>query len=135
MGQENVRFIYISEIINLPVVNVQDERQIGRVVDLAAATGQVYPKTTGLMTRIPGFRAPVYIPWSSVRKTSLSQAFYVEFKSAAQPAHGLESEILLKKTFLDKQIISTSGYKVLRVNDLQHLADVCTVDIGNEMET
>ena len=35
----------------------------------------------------------------------------------------IENEILLKKTFLDKQIISTSGYKLVRVNDLQFLID------------
>lgn len=123
MRQEIARFIYFSEIINLPVVSARDERLIGRVVDLAAATGQVYPRTTGLMTRISGFRDPVYIPWSSVQKASLPQALYVEYDPDAHPAHGAEDEILLKKTFFDRQIISTSGYKVLRVNDLHMLID------------
>jgi len=40
-----------------------------------------------------------------------------------QQAKAAENEILICKTFLDKQIISTEGYKIVRVNDLQLLIE------------
>ena len=125
MGYETINFIYLSEILDLPVVDARLNRKIGRVVDVAAATGQVYPKTTGLITRVRGKKDPVYIPWVDVRKTTFKHQIDVDFhqESATVNSRALENEILLKKSFLDRQLISTSGYKLVRVNDLQMLVD------------
>lgn len=48
-----------------------------------------------------------------------------------QQVKAAENEILLCKTFLDKQIISTSGYKIVRVNDLQLLIEDKTKESTN----
>ncbi len=125
MGYESINFLYLSELLNLPVVNEADGRQLGRIEDMAAATGQVYPKVTGLLIRARGPSATRYVPWSSVRKADYRRSISLDLASAA--ANGFdtakENEILLRKSFFDKQIISTSGYKVVRVNDLQLLVD------------
>lgn len=128
-----LNFIYLSELINLPVVRASDGARIGRLVDMAAASGPVYPKITGILARTPGQREPLYIPWAAVRRSAYPTRISVEGNgsSLGADARPAENEILLKKTFLDKQIISTSGYKLVRVNDLQLLIDNSSKECPN----
>ena len=125
MALEVVKFSYLSEFVNLPVLRISDNKRIGKLVDLAATTMQVYPRVTGLMVRTHRGKPAIYIPWSNVKRMVFKEHIAVEF-----PAHGseqqvkaAENEILICKTFLDKQIISTEGYKIVRVNDLQLLIE------------
>ncbi len=121
---EVVHFVYLSELLGLPIVNASGARRVGRVVDLAVSTGQVYPKVTGILAQTRGQRAPVYVPWNLVRKTTFRKAIGIDYApEALAGSRGTENEILLKKSFLDRQLISTSGYKLIRVNDLHLLID------------
>lgn len=124
-GYDTKMFIYISEILGLPVIDAGTDRKIGRILDFAASTPQVYPKFSALITTIRGSKDPVYIPWSTVRQIVPRKKIVIETmpEILSGRIQGGENEILLKKTFLDKQVISTSGYKVVRVNDLQLLID------------
>lgn len=124
LKNEVVNFIYLSELLGLPVVNASGSKRIGRIVDLAASTGQVYPKVTGLITKARGHKEHLYVPWNLVRKTTFSKYVAIDYyPTMFNGAMGGENEILLKKSFLDRQLISTSGYKVVRVNDLHLLID------------
>jgi CBS domain-containing protein/sporulation protein YlmC with PRC-barrel domain len=125
MGYEVNNFIYLSEIINLPVLNAADNKRIGRLTDLAATTIQVYPRITGLITKIKGKKEPVYVSWNNVKKTQYKKYISIDYSPniITSGSKATENEIILGETFLDKQIISTSGYKVVRVNDLQLLID------------
>jgi magnesium transporter len=128
---EIVKFSYLSEFIHLPVLRLSDNKHIGKVVDLAASTAQVYPRVTGLMVQMhtgpfaTARKQLVYMPWSTVKRIVFKEHLAVDdsMEAAAPPTHASENEILLCKTFLDKQIISTTGYKVVRVNDLQLLIE------------
>jgi CBS domain-containing protein len=86
---------------------------------------QVYPRVTGLMVRTHRSKPPVYIPWSNVKRMVFKEHIAVEYPANGieQQAKAAENEILICKTFLDKQIISTEGYKIVRVNDLQLLIE------------
>ena len=125
MVLEVVKFSYLSEFINLPVLRISDNKRIGKLVDLAATTLQVYPRVTGLMVRTRHGKPPIYIPWSNVKRMVFKEHIAVEYPLSGfeQQAKAAENEILLCKTFLDKQIISTEGYKIVRVNDLQLLIE------------
>ncbi len=125
MAFEVVNFSYLSEFIHLPVVRIGDNRQIGRLVDLAATTSQVYPRITGLIVQTHRTKPPVYIPWSNVKRMLLKDHIAIDEPTISQEHQrkASENEILIGKTFLDKQIISTSGYKIVRVNDLQLLIE------------
>jgi len=124
MTYESVNFIYLSEILGLPVV-LSDGSRIGRIIDLAATPTQVYPKVTGLIASTNGQRQPIYIPWNNVKRTTFRQSISLDYTPGPESSvsKAAETEILLGKTFLDRQIISTSGYKLVRVNDLQLLID------------
>jgi magnesium transporter len=131
MSGDNFNFIFISEILHLPIFNASTGKKIGRIVDLAARTSHVYPKITALIASIQDKQEPLYIPWHLVRLTVFKKHVTVEYPFEGNSKESIENEILLKKTFLDKQIISTSGYKLVRVNDLQLLIDNSSKDNPN----
>ncbi len=144
MALEVVKFSYLSEFIHLPVVRISDNKRIGKLVDLAATTSQVYPRVTGLMVRTYRHKPPMYIPWSNVKRIVFKEHIAIDdsVMDHEQQRKAAENEILICKTFLDKQIISTSGYKIVRVNDLQLLIEdkakestnlwVVHIDIGSK---
>jgi magnesium transporter len=133
MSGDNFNFIFLSEILHLPIFNATTGRKIGRIVDVAARTSHVYPKITALIASMYDKQDPLYVPWGLVRLTMFKKHVTVEYPFEHDSDHheSAESEILLKKTFLDKQIISTSGYKLVRVNDLQLLIDNSSKDNPN----
>jgi magnesium transporter len=133
MSGDNFNFIYLSEILHLPIYNASTGRKIGRIVDLAARTSHVYPKITAVIASMNENGEQVYVPWTFVRLTVFKKHVTVEypFELGSEHEESTETEILLKKTFLDKQIISTTGYKLVRVNDLQLLIDNSSKDNPN----
>ena len=127
---EIVHFIFFSEIVRLPVMTTTG-RRLGRIVDLTALTTQVYPKVTGLIVRRGS--PDVFIPWNKVKHIRPGRGITVEEiqHQAGDPARASENEILLRKSFLDRQIISISGNKVVRVNDLHLLIDDSSKENSN----
>ena len=125
MASDIVNFIFLSEILNLPVVNFHDTKKIGHVLDLAATTNQVFPKITGIVIKPGNSKKVMYIPWGKVKKMIPGGSVTVEYIQESMNGASItaDTEILLRKTFLDKQIISISGNKVVRVNDLHFLID------------
>ncbi|MCX5696049.1 MAG: CBS domain-containing protein [Candidatus Omnitrophica bacterium] len=129
-------FIFLYYIIKLPVIDANTGKRIGRVLDLAAALKEMYPKVTGLIMRDKEGKKN-YIPWKNVKMLTEEKGVFVEnTPEAFQPDFKLaENEILLKETFLDKQIVDIHGSKVVRVNDLHLLREglnlwVVHMDIG-----
>jgi len=131
MSGDNFNFIFLSEILHLPIFNASTGKKIGQIDDLAARTSHVYPKITALIASVHERKEPLYIPWGLVRLTVFKKHVTVEYPFETDNQESVENEILLKKTFLDKQIISTSGYKLVRVNDLQLLIDNTSKDNPN----
>jgi magnesium transporter len=124
MALEPVTFAFLSEILGTPIVSTQTGKRIGRVADLAASAGQVYPKVTGILIRAGRRTVPYYLPWSQVHRSDYARQILVDHNPDAPGSHrASEGEFLLRKSFLDRQLISTSGYKLVRVNDLQLLID------------
>jgi magnesium transporter len=125
MKYDSFNFIYLSEILNLPVYDSDRDKKIGHITDLASTTSQVFPRITGVLANVKHTKGPIYIPWANVRIGAFQKRITVDHSALGSNgvSKASESEILIGKTFLDKQIISTSGYKLVRVNDLQLLVD------------
>jgi CBS domain-containing protein len=117
-------FVYLSQLIDLPVIDVATSRKIGYVSDLVAGLREMYPKVGALIVRTKG-RHRYYIPWGNVGKILEDTAIFVEGAKDLVPDNIQlsENEILLKETFWDKQIVDISGSKVVRVNDLHLLRE------------
>jgi magnesium transporter len=125
MNVETLNFLFLSQILTLPVVRAEDGTVLGRVVDLTAAAGPVYPRITGLVVSPRWKRDRMFIPWTNVKPNTFQKSVTVAGLAAGyqEKARPDETSILLRKSFLDKQIISTTGRKVVRVNDLHLLLD------------
>jgi magnesium transporter len=130
MGYEPVSFLYLSEVLGTPVTSLRTNTRLGRVVDIAASTGQVYPKVTWLLVSRLGTRVPFFVPWSCVRRSEYTKKILADHNGESTGPSSAQ-DILLKKSFLDRQIISTTGYKLVRVNDLQLLIDNSPRDNSN----
>jgi magnesium transporter len=125
MNVETLNFLFLSQILRLPVVSAKDGKVLGRIVDLTAATGPVYPRITGLIVSPRFQRKQIFIPWSFVKRNTFQKSITVAGltpEDQAKPVPG-DAQIFVARSFLDKQIISTTGRKVVRVNDLHLLLD------------
>ncbi len=132
MGLETVNFAFLSELIGTPVVSARNNKRLGRVMDLAVTTSHVFPKVSGVLVKPPRNGTPAYLPWAVFRRSDYSSRFLADYEASALGSDkGVEGEILLCRSFLDKQLISTSGYKLVRVNDLQLLIDNSPKDNAN----
>ena len=85
MKYDNFNFIYLSEILNLPIYDASNNKKIGRIVDLASTTSQVYPRVTGILANIRHRKEPVYIPWSIVRVAAMQERVSVDHTAAVSP--------------------------------------------------
>lgn len=109
---------YLSQMLKTPVVDAAGE-ELGRISDLAIASGEVFPRVTSLAFKGPG-NTPMMISWrkyvdsfddDSIRLNVAAKD--VRF-SYLQP-----DEVLLSRDLMSKQIVDTQGLKVVRVNDLK----------------
>lgn len=128
-----VNFIYFSELLNNRVTDAKTGKTIGRMTDFAAVMSSVFPKVTGIMVKTRGSKTDRFVPWKSIRRLAPGRGIAVEYSPgpASDQISAGDAEILLKKTFLDKQIISISGNKVVRVNDLHLLIDNSAIENSN----
>ncbi|OGS23027.1 MAG: hypothetical protein A2252_12730 [Elusimicrobia bacterium RIFOXYA2_FULL_39_19] len=129
----NNNFIFLSELIGLPVFDQKTQKKLGKLSDISVTTKEVYPKVTGLSVKDGN---NYYFPWSKVE--SLDRNFII-IKDVAvtnqnEPAL-TDCEIFLKDVLLDKQIVNISGSNLVRVNDLHLLKEnqnlwLVHVDVG-----
>jgi magnesium transporter len=130
-------FIYLSEVLTYPLVDLKTRKKIGKVVDLSTNFRQTYPPVTGLLVQIAKKKV-VYVPWKKISEIDFQKReFLIDGLPEGEgiPSSVSENEILLKKTFFDRQIVDISGLKVVRVNDLHMLREksniwLIHIDVG-----
>jgi magnesium transporter len=125
MNVDTLNFLFLSQILRLPVIKSENGNILGTIVDLTAAAGPVYPRITGLLVAPRWKRTPIFIPWSYVKRNTFQKSVTVAGLTPQdlQKFTPDDTQMLLARSFLDKQIISTRGRKVVRVNDLHLLLD------------
>jgi magnesium transporter len=127
-------FLFFSQILGKRILDPQGHSW-GKVIDLLAALGELYPAVTGILYLPRGQKTPHRLPWAKIRQAE------GHFVFEGDPPEGQifttpgEGELLLKESLLDKQIVDTYGAKVLRVNDLHllqvnHSLRLVHVDVG-----
>ena len=123
MNQNN--FIFLSEILGLTCIDAVSGKKIGTLSDLSAHFRDSYPRVTGMIIKT-GLTTKVLIRWESIQSFSFNKKkiFLNLAESSFQPVNSIsEDEELIRDIFYDKQIISVSGSKVVRVNDIHLLND------------
>ncbi len=128
-------FLFLSEILGRRVIDSEGE-VVGKVVDMKARLGEMFPKINFLCLKAKGERNQFLVNWEDVqtinenviklKEKTIEKTSFVEIE---------EMEILLAKEILDKQVVDTLGAKVERVNDVHLLLSegelrIVHVDIG-----
>jgi len=131
-------FIYFSDVLHFSPIDAVSGKRTGTIEDMYAVFDQTYPRISGLVLRI-GKNEKRKIPWKYVRKIDEHKRAIVLDFFEGQPESAcrelLKNEELLKKAFLDKQIVNLFGSKVVRVNDLHLLREdtnlwLVHIDVG-----
>lgn len=115
-------FIFFSQILGKRILDLEGHPW-GKIVDLLASLGELYPTVTGVLYLPRGQKTLHRLPWARIRQVEDKFVFEgnpLERQIFTSPGEG---ELLLRESLLDKQIVDTHGAKVLRVNDL-HLLHV-----------
>jgi CBS domain-containing protein len=106
---------FLSQVRGRPVFDA-DGARIGTLRDLLIATESPYPPVTAVVV---GDSAGLHsVPWSAVASvTPRGAALKRRYKLASFPPP-LDDLIWLGRDVLDKQIVDTTGAKLVRVNDV-----------------
>lgn len=129
-----IAFIFISEILGRRVRD-PDGRAIGRITDLVASTGEMYPLVHGLIIRLAADRTErlATLRAEDVQRLARREPI-VSDAGAMRPIALGPSDFLIRDLLLDKQIVDVQGAKVERVNDVHLLltdrARIVHVDVG-----
>jgi magnesium transporter len=108
--------LFISEILKKPVLDPKGD-ELGKVRDFLVIRGEPLPKISSII--IERKRGLYNLFWSDLsifNKRIISANIYGE---ALQPYESSESDLLLLRDILDKQIVDVNGAKVVRVNDVK----------------
>jgi len=118
--------IFLSKLLGKRVFD-KSGRCIGRLVDVVVDGGNEFPVTVGIQVRLK--RATThYVDWSQV--TTMTTACWLkQTLEELPPCDFPESMLHLRRDVLDKQILDTERYRVVRVNDvsLVNLGEVLQV--------
>src|SRR3954463_323968 len=109
--------LYLSEVLSLPVIDSQD-RVLGRVADLTARPASKYPRLALIKMRT-GRGSHRYVSWGEVRAFEATQIILSQRAAELSAVQLQDSDVLLAKNVLDKQIVDLEGRKLVRVQDVQ----------------
>ena len=118
---ESQELLFLSELLKKKVY-AHGGRHLGRTADIIADFKEMYPVVHGILVRARRPARICYIPWS---KLALGNGAFLVQESLEQCCTDYvakEGDLLLKESFMDRQIVDTNGAKIRRVNDLQLLA-------------
>ena len=108
--------VFVSEVLGKPVLDAAGE-EIGRVRDFIVSPGEFFPKVAFVV--VSGPRDLVVISWEQVAFFNKKFLSLNVLKEEVKSDELKESDILISRDILDKQIVDVNGAKVVRVNDLK----------------
>ena len=110
--------IYLSQLLDKPIIDSEGV-EVGRVSDLAASAGDVFPRITAVAaTKESG--DTILIPWSPAVADTTAEGITLSLsQTSIEPCFLRDEELFLARDVLDNQIVDVVGKKVVVVNDLQ----------------
>jgi magnesium transporter len=109
--------IFLSDLLRRSIVD-NDHRRVGSVRDVCVSLDETFPVVTALVVHSSG-NGEMMIPWSQVATVEGPEVRLNINKESITPYIPHTEELLLKRDILDKQIVDTQGFRVVKVNDLK----------------
>jgi magnesium transporter len=107
---------FLSELLGRVVADVSGQR-IGRLIDLVASVAMPHPVIVAIVVKRA--RSLLVVPFSDVAVLIAPAIPLTKSLAEIVPYLPGERDLHLARDVLDKQIIDTSGVRVVRVNDLE----------------
>src|SRR5579859_4737485 len=112
--------IFLSTLLRKSIFDIEG-RRLGALHDICVALDETFPVITAIVVRAPlgNSHNDMIIPWYQVKGLEEAQIHLVvkQPKIASYTPH--TDEVLLRRDILDKQIVDTQGFRVVKVNDLK----------------
>ena len=112
--------IFLSTLLRQSVYDIEG-RRLGGLRDICVALQETFPVVTALIVHssLGNSHNDMIIPWSQVDNLEESQLHLVVKQSQIDTYTPQADELLLGRDILDKQIVDTQGFRVVKVNDLK----------------
>jgi len=112
--------IFLSALLRRSVYDL-DGRRLGTLKDVCVSLNETFPLVTALVvSQLSLTTNDMIIPWSQVDNLEEEGKISLTVKHSQLSAYTpYAEEILLKRDILDKQIVDTQGFRVVKVNDLK----------------
>ena len=112
--------IFLSTLLRQQVCDLEG-RRLGTLKDVCVSPNETFPAVTALVISQSNLsNTTLIIPWFQVDNLEAEQKIYLTVtQSRLEVYTPRPDEILLKRDILDKQIVDTQGFRVVKVNDLK----------------
>ncbi|MBV9232196.1 MAG: magnesium transporter [Chloroflexi bacterium] len=110
--------IFLSTLLRQSIYD-NENRRVGALRDICVELHETFPVVTGLVIHPSAGNEAMIVPWSQVHSIEEPQIRLTVKQSQIVPYTPDSDELLLKRDILDKQIVDTQGFRVVKVNDLK----------------
>ncbi len=112
--------IFLSTLLRQSIYDIEG-RRLGILRDVCVSLNETFPAVTALIiatSTLPG-NNDIIVPWFQVDNIEESKIYLTvkQQRMASYTPH--PDELLLRRDLLDKQIVDTQGFRVVKVNDLK----------------
>jgi len=122
-----IPLIFLSALLHKNIFDI-DGYRLGALKDISVSLRETFPTVTALIiapsspvgTRFiaPG-NSDIVIPWSQVENLEAERIHLTVRQARIEAYTPNQDELLLGRDLLDKQIVDTQGFRVVKVNDLK----------------
>jgi magnesium transporter len=113
-----IAMIFLSTLLRQSVYDLEG-RRLGALRDVYVTLNEAFPMVTALVVRSTLSNNDIIIPWSQVQSLEEPQIHLTVKRSQLASYVPGEDALLLGRDILDKQIVDTQGFRVVKVNDLK----------------
>ena len=112
--------IFLSTLLRKSIFDIEG-RRLGPLRDIYVTLHETFPVVTALVVHssMGNGNADMLIPWSQVDSLEEPQIHLTVKQSQIHTYTPQPDELLLRRDILDKQIVDTQGFRVVKVNDLK----------------
>lgn len=110
--------IFLSSLLRQSVYD-NENRRVGGIRDVCVALNETFPVVTALVVHSSLSNDDKIIPWTQVQTIETFPVHLTVNQAQIMPYVPQGDELLLRRDLLDKQIVDTQGFRVVKVNDLK----------------
>ncbi len=114
-----IPLIFLSTLLRQSIYDIEGHR-LGALRDVCVSLNETFPAVTAIVvaTSTLGI-SDMIIPWSQVDNLETPKIYLTVKQPRIASYTPQPDELLLRRDLLDKQIVDTQGFRVVKVNDLK----------------